>query len=354
MEATALMAAQPEPEPAVGATGALVVQLKAGGCKGEVEMLADGSLVTFKSRAGQLLRRADVSGAAVSETKLKGFEAALEVKLATPDSEGSKKFVVGCENAVTLPRLQAAMAGAIEGAAAPPAPAAGGGAAAAAAEEEGEPVGPLDAEVVCIVSADADDGELVSFNALAQMLSDGKLNGEDKVFVPPVGLLTAAAISTYADMDSVSEMDAEDMAELAEMLRDQLTPKDAKEEALEQDVMPNALIFGDEDDIDRACAACAPPLNLTHGAFRCPIELPEPLRQQAERQLGETTEVREAACIALREQLVQLERDGIGKGKKHKTIVFPRKDDQFLVAFLRCKKFRVDDACKTIVKYCAS
>ena len=109
------------------------------------------------------------------------------------------------------------------------------------------------------------------------------------------------------------------------------------------------------DEIDRACAACAPPLQSTlFGHFRAPVELPPALAAQAERVLGETPEVRTAALAELREKMAATEKEGVaGKKKKDKRreIFFPRKDDQFMIAFLRNQKFRVDDALARIIAY---
>jgi hypothetical protein len=208
-------------------------------------------------------------------------------------------------------------------------------------------LGPLDTEVVALVSGDGEVGEMRSFRQLAEMLRESSLQGDHKVFVPPVELVEAVEISSLVDMEEVAGMDAEDVEELAASLREQLMPQPPDEESEGQ----NVLVFGEDDDIDKACVAVCPPLDLTRGSFRCPLELPAELLPQAERQLGETPEIRTAAIAELREKIEALEIDGVGTGKKRKAIAFPRKDDEFLCAFLRCKKFRVDDALKVCVKY---
>ena len=71
----------------------------------------------------------------------------------------------------------------------------------------------------------------------------------------------------------------------------------------------------------------------------------------AEREMGETAEVRTAKLAELRARLETLEKEGIGTKKKHRKIVFPRKDDQFLICFLRSRKFRVADAEKVLINY---
>lgn len=215
-------------------------------------------------------------------------------------------------------------------------------------QEEGEPIGPLDAEVVAIVSGDGEAGEMRSFRQLAEMLRASDLKGDHKICVPPVDLADAVEVSSLVDMEEVAGMDAEDVEELASSLLDQLVPEEASDEGPEQE---NVLVLGEDDEIDKACVAACPPLDLTKGCFRCPLELPAELIPQAERQLGETAEVRTAAITELRGKAEALESTGIGKGKKNKPIAFPRKDDQFLCTFLRCKKFRVDDALKVMTKY---
>eukprot|EP01045_Picozoa_sp_COSAG04_P025775 COSAG04_NODE_3450_length_2806_cov_69.469154_2_plen_372_part_00 len=215
--------------------------------------------------------------------------------------------------------------------------------------EEGEPVGPLDAKVLVVLTADGEDGELISFRALAQKLREASIDGGSRVFVPPADMGEARAVGELVDMEEVKEMDDEDVGELAASLRDQLTPEEVRDEAPDQE---GTLVVRAGDEIDRACAACAPPLDLASlRVLRCPLELPAPLAAQAERQLGETPEVRAAAIAELRERVVELEKTGVGKKKKTRPIAFPRKDDEFLCAFLRCKKFRVDDALKSVIKY---
>ena len=211
----------------------------------------------------------------------------------------------------------------------------------------GEPLGPLDTEIVAIVSGDGEAGEMRSFRQLAEMLRASSLQGDHKVFVPPVELVDAVEISSLVDMEEVAGMDADDVEELASSLREQLMPETHDEDPDQQ----NVLVLGEDDDIDKACVAACPPLDLTRGSFRCPVQLPAELVPQAERQLGETPEIRSAAIVEMREKIEELERDGIGKGKKHAAIIFPRKDDEFLCAFLRCKKFRVADALKVCIKY---
>lgn len=122
---------------------------------------------------------------------------------------------------------------------------------------------------------------------------------------------------------------------------------------------------------DEACAAAAPPImqdtNTAMGHFRAPVELPAELAVIAERELNETSDAetaamlgvptREVALLQLRERLEKLEQTGVTKKgylwkrDKLKSITFARKDDQFLICFLRARKFRIDDAEKLIVNY---
>lgn len=209
------------------------------------------------------------------------------------------------------------------------------------------PPGPLDAEIVAIVSGDGEAGEMCSFRQLAERLHDSTLTGDHKVFVPPAHLNDAVQISEIMDIDELAGMEADEVVELATSLREQLMTE-IEGDYSEQE---NTPVLGDDDDIDKACVAACPPLDLTMGCFRCPLELPEELIPQAERQLGETADARAAAIAEMRGRIEELEVGGVGKGKKRTSIVFPRKDDLFLCAFLRCKKFRVDDAVNVCIKY---
>eukprot|EP01045_Picozoa_sp_COSAG04_P008173 COSAG04_NODE_447_length_14267_cov_17.958569_10_plen_416_part_00 len=227
-----------------------------------------------------------------------------------------------------------------------------------AAEPEPEPEpSPLSADAlsaprVVVITADGAEGELISFRRMADMLHGGELNGDSSVFVPPAELESGAQfVDSLVDMEEVREMDAEDLAELAASLEEQLAPEDGEA----GDEAEATLVIEGVDEIDRACAACAPPLQSTlFGHFRAPVELPPALAAQAERVLGETPEVRTAALAELREKMAATEKEGVpGKKKKDKRreIFFPRKDDQFMIAFLRNQKFRVDDALARIIAY---
>ena len=116
---------------------------------------------------------------------------------------------------------------------------------------------------------------------------------------------------------------------------------------------------------DSACAAAAPPTKTLDpdtrmGHFRGTVELelehPE-LAAIAERELGETPAVRASALKELRARLVKLEQEGVTKTRylwkrdSKSPIAFARKDDQFLICFLRARKFRVDDAERLVVNY---
>ena len=58
--------------------------------------------------------------------------------------------------------------------------------------------------------------------------------------------------------------------------------------------------------------------------------------------------MRDRALSDLRLRLAKLEKEGVKTGC---PIGFPRKDDQFLICFLRARKFRLDDAEELVVKY---
>jgi hypothetical protein len=168
------------------------------------------------------------------------------------------------------------------------------------------------------------------------------ITGDSKVFVPPTGQEDARTIDDLVDMDSVAEMDDDDTEELARSLQEQLV-------LLTPDVSGGGEreLTCSFDAVDLACARSARPLFDVlegKGPFRGPVELPKELAAVAERELGETPEVRTAALEELRSRLVQLETTGVGTKKKHRSLIFPRKDDQFLVCFLRARKFRVPDA----------
>lgn len=116
------------------------------------------------------------------------------------------------------------------------------------------------------------------------------------------------------------------------------------------------------DEVDLACAARAPVTGMLDphsvmGHFRGRVELPAELAAVAERELGETRPIRKKTLKELKARLLELEKEGVaGKAgwlskAETTTITFPRKDDQFLIPFLRAKKFRVEDALKMVVNY---
>jgi hypothetical protein len=109
-----------------------------------------------------------------------------------------------------------------------------------------------------------------------------------------------------------------------------------------------------DDALGRACAEIAPPLSLGGAGFlRGPVDLLPVLAEAAARELGETPATRGTALAQLRRKMQVLERDGVPSGSPGigRAIAFGRTDDQFLVAFLRAKKFSVMDALRAIVRY---
>ena len=161
---------------------------------------------------------------------------------------------------------------------------------------------PLDMPQVIFMAATEEEGDLVSFRTLAEMLRAGKLTGDSRVFVPPATKLEAKLVSDLVDMESVSDMDEDDIEELASSLMHELLPDTAVDMSGDQ----GRELNGTQDAVDLACAACAPPVWDTQigcGCFRGPIELPPELAAVAERELGETPEVRTAALAELRARL---------------------------------------------------
>ena len=211
-------------------------------------------------------------------------------------------------------------------------------AAALGAEPEPEPApGPLDTPIAVLIAADGESGELLSFRALSLLLRSKQIDGDSQLFVPPVEQSGAQRIGELVDMDEVAEMDDEDTEELAASLRSELTPEDVVEEA------EATLVVEGVDALSLAAAACAPPLRETaRGHLRAAVELPPALAAVAERELGETAEVRTAA---LAELLAKMEAHEAAEG-----VAFRRKDEQFRVAFLRVRKYRIDDALRSIIK----
>ena len=96
-----------------------------------------------------------------------------------------------------------------------------------AGEEEAEAPSPLDTPQLVFISADGGAGDLTSFRRAAEMLRAGQITGDCRVFVPPAVLEAAQAVMQLVDMESVEEMDGDDVEELARSLREQLTPKEA-------------------------------------------------------------------------------------------------------------------------------
>jgi hypothetical protein len=223
----------------------------------------------------------------------------------------------------------------------------------AVSSEEGVPTDPLTSPRVVCITADGEAGELISFTLMAELLREGKLNGASRVFVPPGDLESGSqAVGDMVDMEEVRDMDPDDVAELAGSLMEQLVAPSDSTLLGESQGQSAALVPENVDEIDLACAACAPPLYETlFGHFRAPVELPPALAAAAEREIGETPAKRSAALVELREKMAAAEADGIGQKKKRRTIFFPRKDDQFMVAFLRNQKFRVDDALEKVIAY---
>ena len=212
-----------------------------------------------------------------------------------------------------------------------------------AAAEEGVAPDPLDTPQVVLMSASEEAGDCISFRSMAQMLHAGKLSPEDKVFVPPALLEDARVVSEMVDMEDVAEMDDDDIDELARQFMDELVPKTAVDFSADRDCELQSGL--DAMDVEVARIASSQPLTAALydrglGNFRGPVELPPELAAVAERDLGETVEVRTKALKDLRARLEQLEAEGV----KGQPIQFPRKDDQFLICFLRSRKFRLKDA----------
>ena len=209
--------------------------------------------------------------------------------------------------------------------------------------EEGVAPDPLDTPQVVLMSASEEAGDCISFRSMAQMLHAGKLSPEDKVFVPPALLEDARVVSEMVDMEDVAEMDDDDIDELARQFMDELVPKAAVDFSADRDCELQSAL--DPMDLEVARIAESQPLTAALydrglGNFRGPVELPPELAAVAERDLGETVEVRTKALKDLRARLEQLEAEGV----KGQPIQFPRKDDQFLICFLRSRKFRLKDA----------
>ena len=211
------------------------------------------------------------------------------------------------------------------------------------AAEEGVAPDPLDTPQVVLMSASEEAGDCISFRSMAQMLHAGQLSPEDKVFVPPALLEDARVVSEMVDMEDVAEMDDDDIDELARQFMDELVPKAAVDFSADRDCELQSAL--DPMDMEVARIAESQPLTAALydrglGNFRGPVELPPELAAVAERDLGETVEVRTKALKDLRARLEQLEAEGV----KGQPIQFPRKDDQFLICFLRSRKFRLKDA----------
>ena len=154
-----------------------------------------------------------------------------------------------------------------------------------AAAPEPEPqadADPLGSPTVIFLTADGEAGDLISFRTFALMLQRAELQGDSKVFVPPADVSEAQLVADLVDMEEVQEMDDDDCEELAHSLMEQLTPSTADSSR------DNAVLaIEGVDSIDRACAACAPPIHETlFGHFRAPVELPPALAAAAEREIG--------------------------------------------------------------------
>lgn len=88
--------------------------------------------------------------------------------------------------------------------------------------EEADAPDPLDTAQAVFMNAFEEEGDVVSFRVLASMLKAGELSGDSKVFVPPTTKVEAKLVSDLVDMDSVAEMEDDDIADLASNLREQL------------------------------------------------------------------------------------------------------------------------------------
>ena len=105
--------------------------------------------------------------------------------------------------------------------------------------------------------------------------------------------------------------------------------------------------------VPAAGSASPPPLWQTcaSGHFRAPIDLPTDLVQAARAKLGETPRVKFEALAALRQRIAAETSKGArgGGGKRARRLA--RSDDQFLLAFLRAKRFDVTKAYDQLIRY---
>lgn len=227
----------------------------------------------------------------------------------------------------------------------------------------------LDRPFVVLVSSNGRTERPLSLLELAQMLRMRQVTATDQVFATPplldgttkafVTTRKARMIDDLVDMDSVEQMSGDDVEELAFALWEQLTPKELVTEAeailTERATAQNGGVRADlGDELTRACVEIAPPLDLRCSGFlRGPVDLLPTLADAAARELGETQATRTTALAQLRRKMQVLERDGMPGGSPGigRAITFGRTDDEFLVAFLRAKKFVVADALSAIVRY---